>query len=259
MSNAVLSTRAIDAERIKLTTTRSPYWCVGIVAVLGIGVAVLFGLATHAGEGGGSDDLSVSAFSIGVTQLGVVVLMIMGVLSVTSEIRFGTLRTSFLAVPRRTSVLLSKAVVYGGLSLVVAFVVNLVGIVLGTVLSGESGDRFDLAGSDAIRAYWGVPVYVFFCVLVSIGVGALIRQSAGAIVVVLIWMLALETVLANIPKVGPAVGPFLPFLNGQRIFESGSVGSVDFHWNAAGSGVYFAVVSVIVFVAGVVVTNRRDA
>ena len=49
----------------------------------------------------------------GVSSFGVMVLMIMAALTVTSEYRFGVIRSSFLAVPNRSKVLLSKTALVG--------------------------------------------------------------------------------------------------------------------------------------------------
>lgn len=64
--------------------------------------------------------------------LGVVALVALAVVSVTSEYRLGTIRTSFAAHPRRARVLLAKALVVGG----AAFATGLVAA-LGTVLATD--------------------------------------------------------------------------------------------------------------------------
>jgi ABC-2 type transport system permease protein len=247
---------SIAAERIKLITTKSPYWCVGIVVVLGLGLALLLGWAYSLDNSpGDNDDVNVSDFLLGTTAFGVTVLMIMAVLAVTSEFRFGTIRTSFQAVPQRYNVLVAKAIVYGGLAAIVTFVLTLISLPLGKAVSGTD---IDLAGSHALRLYWGVPLYAFLSVLIGLGLGALIRQTAGAIVILMVWSLVLENVLGAIPKVGDAVGPFLPFLNGSHFIDGNNVG-FEWHWNEYGSLVYYIVFAALVFGAGVLVTDRRDA
>ncbi|MCZ4551576.1 MULTISPECIES: ABC transporter permease [Mycobacteriales] len=246
-------TNTIAAERIKLITTRSPYWCVGIVIVLGIGLALIFGLVTN-GEST-STDTNVSDYVIGVTGFGITVLMIMAVLAVTSEFRFGTIRTTFQAVPQRYNVLIAKAVVYGGLSAAITFVLTLISLPMGKALSGSD---VDLLGSHAVRLYWGVPVYAFFAVLIGLGLGALIRQTAGAIVILLVWSLVLENVLSAIPKVSDVAGPLMPFLNANHFIDGREYG-FDWWWNEYGSLLYFVVISALIFGAAIFVTDRRDA
>jgi ABC-2 type transport system permease protein len=252
-------THAIDAERIKLLSTRSPYWCVGIVVVLGILISILIGVLSSSTSEGSSDLRDPSFFAVGVSQIGVIVLMIMAVLAVTSEFRFGTIRTTFQAIPRREVVLGAKAIVYGGVTFGVTLVLAIVTIVLGKVLSGDAGAAIELGGSEAIRQYWGIPVYAVLCVLIGLGIGALIRQSAGAIVVLLIWSLALEGILGAIPKVS-AISPYLPFNNATHFLSGDSINSsIDYPWGPYGSLVYFAVWAIAIFGAGVFVTRQRDA
>ncbi|ORM26890.1 ABC transporter permease [Williamsia sp. 1135] len=246
-------TNTIAAERIKLITTRSPYWCVGIVVLLGIGLALIFGLVTK--DESTSGDTNVSDYVIGVTGFGITVLMIMAVLAVTSEFRFGTIRTTFQAVPQRYNVLLAKAIVYGGLSAAITFVLTLIALPMGKALSGSD---VDLLGSHAVRLYWGVPVYAFFAVLIGLGLGALIRQTAGAIVILLVWSLVLENVLSAIPKVSDVAGPLMPFLNANHFIDGREYG-FDWWWNEYGSLLYFVVISALIFGAAVFVTDRRDA
>ncbi len=243
----------IAAERIKLVTTRSPYWCVAIVVALGIGLAILLGWATSTDSS--SSDVNVSDFVVGTTGFGIVVLMIMAVLAVTSEFRFGTIRTTFQAVPARYNVLLAKAVVYGGLSATITFVLTLISLPIGKAMSGSD---VDLLGSHAVRLYWGVPVYTFLAVLIGLGVGALIRQTAGAIVILLVWSLVLENVLSAIPKVSDVAGPLMPFLNANHFIDGRDVG-FDWYWNEYGSLLYFIVITGIIFGAAIFVTDRRDA
>ena len=247
---------AVNAERIKLLSTKSPYWCVAIVAVVAILFSVLIGLGNSTSSAGTS--VYVSDLTVGMTQIGVVVLMIMAVLAVTSEFRFGTIRTTFQAIPSRETVLGAKAVVYGGVAVVVSFVVGIVSMVLGKALSGDSGGRLDLAGSEAIRQYWGIPVYTLLCILIGLGIGAIVRQSAGAIVVLLIWSLVLENILINIPKV-KVVAPYMPFTNASRFLTDRGSDGIDYVWNAYGSILYFAVVALVIFGIGVVLTKKRDA
>lgn len=256
----------LRAEQIKLTSIRSPYWCMGLVVILSLGVTALFAsLASNVNETAGPDTATASTSAgvdgsalsvalLGLNQFAVIVLMIMAVLGITSEYRFSTIRATFLAVPKRTSALLAKATVYVSLTFVTMLILTV--ICVGILVAGIGG--FGFGDATVIRQIWGIPVYAALCVLLSMGVGALVRQTAGAISVVLVWMLVVETILGAVPKVKDWVGPFLPFANGSR-FLSGATAGDDYHWNSGVSLVYFALWAVVVFVAGVWLANQRDA
>ncbi|MGW0035208.1 ABC transporter permease [Gordonia sp. NPDC003376] len=244
---------ALRAEQIKLTTIRSPYWCVGLAVILSLGVTGLFaGLAENT-DGRPVDGETLFVALIGLHQFAVIVLMIMAILGITSEHRFGTIRSTFLAVPKRPVALVAKAIVYVGLAFLTMLILTVICVLM--LKAGITG--IDLGSSGVIRQIWGIPVFAALCVLLSIGVGALVRQTAGAISLVLVWMLVIETILGAVPKVRDWAAPLLPFGNGTR-FLSGVEGS-DYHWGPTVSLVYFAAWAIVIFVVGVIVTDRRDA
>lgn len=247
---------AMDAERIKLTSTRSPYWCVAIVAVLTIGLALVTG-ATTSGPLASTPGEAAWTALIGLNSFGVLVLMIMAVLAVTSEYRFGTIRTTFQAVPRRPVVLIAKAAVFGLLALLVSVLLAIVGVALARAVGGTTVG-IEFGDSVVIRQIWGTAVLAALYVVIGLGVGAIVRHTAGAIVIVLIWNLALESILTILPKIGDHIAPFLPFANGSR-FLNGDLAGTDYHWNVYGSLIYFAVFAAVIFALGIVVTDRRDA
>ncbi|NED60799.1 ABC transporter permease, partial [Streptomyces sp. SID10244] len=174
----------MNAERIKLTSTRSPYWCIAVVVVLAVAVAALTG-ATSTAPLGPSPGESAWTALIGLNAFGVLVLMIMAVLAVTSEYRFGTIRTTFQAIPKRSTVLLAKAGVFGALAVAVTLVLAVVGIFLVRGLAGSSSG-IELGDPGVVRQIWGTPVIAALYVLIGLGVGAIVRHTAGAIVIVLI-------------------------------------------------------------------------
>ena len=76
----------------------------------------------------------------------------------------------------------------------------------------------------------------------------------------LLWPLLVEPLLGNLPDVGAEVGPYLPFGNVFMFIEVPWLYPVyAMPWGALGSLVYFAVIVAVVFVAAIVVVNRRDA
>ncbi|MFE3545133.1 ABC transporter permease [Nocardia sp. NPDC059177] len=250
----------LAAERIKLTSTRSPWWCSAVVVLLGIGLAVLIAVVTKtAGNTDPSsqpDMLTTSVAASGVAGFGVMVLMIMAALTVTSEYRFGVIRASFLAVPNRTKVVVSKAALVGGYAAVLTGVLSLIAFAVAKLIAGDTATNLVLDGN--WRGIYSVPIYALLCVFLAIGVGVLVRQSAAAISLIVLWSLLLENLLGAFGGFGRAVKPFLPFQNANR-FLSVEEYEANWHWGIWGSLIYFAVFTAIVFGAALVVVNRRDA
>lgn len=261
----------LAAERIKLTTTRSPWWCTGIIIVLGLGLAAVIGLSAKASlnsyqeqiaagkDPGFEPFLPTLADAVGgVSGFGVLVLMILAALAVTSEYRFGVIRTTFQAIPNRASVLAAKAGLIGVSGAVLTILLTFGAYAIAKATAGEeAGAALTLSGSEAWRAIYGVPIYALLCVVLAIGVGALVRQSAGAIALLLLWPLLIENLFGLFGEFGRAVQPFLPFTNANHFL--GAPQGVDFHWGPWGSLAYFAAFSVVVFVAAIVSVNKRDA
>ncbi|GEM29968.1 putative ABC transporter, membrane protein [Nocardia neocaledoniensis NBRC 108232] len=248
----------LAAERIKLTSTRSPWWCSAVVVLLSVGLAALMALITNidAEPGQGPPPLTPALAASGVAGFGVMVLMIMAALTVTSEYRFGVIRSSFLAVPNRSKVIVSKAGLVGVYAAVLTGVLALVAFVVAKVIVGDEAPMLVLDGN--WRAIYGIPIYAFLCVLLAIGVGVLVRQAAAAISLIVLWPLLIEGLLGAFGSFGRAVNPFLPFANANRFLTTEEV-SGNWHWGVWGSLIYFAVFVAIVFAGALVVVNRRDA
>lgn len=258
----------LAAERIKFTSTKSPWWCSAIIVVLGLSFAALLGLGASseykseaAANGQPTDFGPTTAFNIvgsGVVTFGGLVLMILAALTVTSEYRFGLIRTTFQAVTSRAGVLGAKSVLVGVYGAVLTFVLAVGALFIGKAMAGEqAGALLGLEVDGTWRVLYGAAILAFFKVALAIAVGALLRQSAGAIAILLLWPLLLESLVGIIPKVGEKIQPFLPFANADHFL--GSDGGIDFHWGPVGSLVYFIVFVGIVFGAAVLVVNSRDA
>lgn len=232
----------LNAECIKLTTTRSPLWSAVAVAVLSLGLAVMQASTIY-----GPGSLAPEKAAMGVGVFGVPVLMILSALTVTNEYRSGLIRTTFMAVPNRTLVLGAKAIVAAAFSSFFAAVMVVASIVVASS---------DLDG----RLVGAIALYAGLAAVLGVGVGALIRASAGAVALLLLWPLVAEPMLGNLPNISPEVGPYLPFANAftftgvQWLYPDYAM-----PWGPWGSIVYFAAVAAAVFVAALVTVNRRDA
>lgn len=162
----------ITVERIKLFSTRSPWWCMIVAAVLSIGLAAL---AT--GFASGPDELRVTPamtqFGVGLGQM---VIMVMAALAVTTEYRFGTIRTSFQAVPQRAALLLNKTIVVATLAAVVGLVASWGSWAIGSLLASGADMTIDTAAE--WRLMFGQGLVYGFAAIFAVAVGILIRQSS---------------------------------------------------------------------------------
>ncbi|RSM84102.1 hypothetical protein DL991_01015 [Amycolatopsis sp. WAC 01375] len=240
----------LAVERIKLFTTRSPWWCALAALAVVIGFAAIVSGAAPEGE---LTDVSLTQFGYG---FGMAVIMVLAALSVTTEYRFSTIRTTFQAVPNRTAALLAKTGVVATLSLVIGEVAAFGAWGLASVMRPE-----DLALNTA--AEWtsvaGVGVVFALASVIAIAIGILIRHSAGAISLVLIYALAVENLIQLIPKIGKDIYDWMPFHVADRFLGGSGPAAANAPLSQAGSLAYFAGFALVLLVISLVVANKRDA
>ncbi|GGC61708.1 ABC transporter permease [Hoyosella rhizosphaerae] len=257
----------LAAERIKLTSVKSPWWCSAIVIVAGLGLAWVtahFSSNFDTEEFGGGG-LTAEAVLGGVQLFGIMVLMVLAALIVTSEYRFGVIRNTFMAANNRSKVLVAKAGIAAIWSGVLVLVVSVVAVLIGRFVAGPvEGEALVLTNSDTLWSIGSLVVYAVLASILAVAIGSLVRQTAGAVTIVLLWPLLVENVLTALPRVGDHIMPFLPFLNIQYFLTggrgfAGEMLAETFHWNYWGGLAYFVAVTAVIFGGALVLLNKRDA
>ncbi|MBF6329117.1 ABC transporter permease subunit [Nocardia transvalensis] len=269
----------LAAERIKLTSTKSPLWCTALTVVFALGIAALFSLLINVSvreynkeiaaghqtmtEAPYPDNaiaaLGITGASQGIPGFGYIMIMILAALAITSEYRFGTIKATFMAVPNRTSVLLAKAgliaVAAAALSAVLTFVSF---FIFKAIVSADGGRNLSLTHGDP-RVFYSVPIFIALVVFLAVGIGALIRQSAGALTLLIVWPVLIEPIIGAFGKVGRNIQVLLPFQNAGRFLGTAGGDGLPWHWGAWGGLLYFAAFVAIVYGAALFVVNKRDA
>jgi ABC-2 type transport system permease protein len=239
----------VAAERIKLLSVRSPWWTSGLAV---LGVAGLTGVQVLAlPEGRGAE-----AFAGGNPFLlfALVLAMVMGTVSVTTEYRFGTVRGTFQAVPDRSAALLAKAFVVAVAGAVVGIAASIAAWLTVWVLLPLDGPG--LSTADDWRMLLGPGAVFAVGAVLAMAVGVLLRQTAGAVSLLLVWTLLLENLIGAIPEIGDDIARWLPLAHAANAVTAGDPTLPFGPW---GSLAYFAAVTAAVLVAALAVANRRDA
>jgi ABC-2 type transport system permease protein len=250
----------LNVERIKLFTTRSPYWCLVAILVASIAFALIASLV----QGG---DRAVPAFALSGVGLSQDIFMIMAALAVTTEYRFNTMKTTFLAAPNRTSVLLAKTVVLAVIGGIIGEICAFGAFFLAKALAKNPPAPLELTG-ETWRIVAGHGLLFMICAVIAVAVGTLLRQSAGAIAILLLWPLLVENLIGAIPTVGK-VAPWLPFQAGARFLEdtrdyTGAAANFNADTTGAvpspvGGLLVFLGYAVLLWVIAAVLLRRRDA
>ena len=188
----------------------------------------------------------------------------LGVLALGSEFSSGMIRTTFAATPRRHHVLLAKAVVVGGLVLVVGLLASLLAYLIGSSFlsangyTAENGFHVAAFGTE-LRAVLGSAVYLAAVALLSLGVTAMLRHTAAAMSIVFAVLWVPLIVISMLPMdAGLKLGRFFPMLAGLAIQRS--TDPVDAIPIAPGVGLLVACAyAAAALAAGAWLLARRDA
>jgi ABC-2 type transport system permease protein len=193
----------LRSEWIKLVTLRSTVWCYVILVVLTIGLGALIATVISTSdqpelegivspEAAQSTWLSMSTAGIGFAQL---VIAVLGALVITGEYATGMIRSTFAAVPRRLPALAGKILVFGFVSFVVALAALVVTALLVVPIFAAADLELDVADPAVWLGLVGAAGFVALVGLMSLGIGAIIRNSAGAIAAALGLLLVAPTIL----------------------------------------------------------------
>lgn len=193
-------------EWTKLRSVRSNYWTLLIAAAATLGVTAIVAqsfASTPVSRHGAAADPLASSF-LGYAEDTVLPLTVLGVLVFTSEYATGLIATTFTAVPRRPAALAA-----GELLAFACFF--LTQAILSTHHRGLSLSHPGVPG--AVLAAGGV---LAACVLVGVGLGAIIRHTAGAIAatVAVIYLLAVFCLILPSPwstRIGRFTVPFAAY------------------------------------------------
>lgn len=239
----------LRSEWIKSTTVRT-YKTIVAAAVV-VGLLSSWATATFITDEG----MNAAEVAAGSTALTAVLAAIAGILLFSAEAQHGTLAGALAAQPARWPVVAGKAVAATAFGLALGVVGLLTGFA-GALAGGlEVGDT---SGKPSMWL-WAV-LYTCGSAVLGLGVGMVVRHSAGAISGLLVWWLVVEGLI-----VGFAPGElsrFVPFDTGWR--SLGIVSDLDPDAvvaaglsNAAHAGIFWGYVLTALMI-GAVLVQRRD-
>jgi ABC-2 type transport system permease protein len=162
-------------EWIKFRSVRSLVWttvATTLVPVLG----AVFVAAT----GSLQPDDTVLGAGLTLSVTAQMLAAVVGALVITSEYASGTIRTTFAATPRRTTVLAAKAALLAGLT----YALGLVSCTLAYLVGDALLDDGKYAQGEPVPALFGIAASFAVAALLGLAVGTLVRHSAGAVTAV---------------------------------------------------------------------------
>ena len=203
----------IRSEYRKITTIRSPW------LLLAAGpVVVVAGVTGLVVSGGNVHDPASQSRALAHVGLAAVFSLIFGILAVAGEYTRGTITDTFLSFPGRGRVIAAKLAVYGLAGAAAGLVSAGAALAITAAWWAAKGGAIHLSavGTWQILA-GGVAANCAFAVI-GVGVGALVRNVAGAVALALAWIALIEGIAGQLA--GSNVARWLPFSASEALDRS---------------------------------------
>ncbi len=182
------------AELLKLRTTRTTFGLAGAMAGLVSLLVVVHALALPSDDATFNTEMHVFGWG----QLGALFSALLGALSITGEIRSGTIRPTFLATPDRRRVLFAKLAVCTAAGVVLGATAAGLTIGLGSAALAVRGMPIQLDGQDFAQLAAGSVLAAALWAPVGLGLGAIVRSQIGILIGLCVWVLFVENVLLGV-------------------------------------------------------------
>jgi ABC-type transport system involved in multi-copper enzyme maturation permease subunit len=255
----------MQAEWTKIRSVRSTVWTLLAFIVVSIGITALLSWLTashwngpHAAGRDNTIRTDPVSFIMGAgVGLGQLAICVLGALVITTEYSTGVVRASLLAVPRRIPMLAAKAAVFAALVLVVTEIVAFCSFFIGSSII-HAHVSVSLSDPGVTRAVAGAGLYLTVLGLFALGIGTLIRHTAGAISAVIGAVLVLPILSGLLPgSWGAHINAYLPEQAGTMITHTQEVsGDLLSPWQGFGVLCLWAA---LLLAAGAYLLRRRDA
>ena len=256
----VTQARVALSEWTKLRSVRSTRWSffAAVAFMIGLGALVSF-LGAHQyphmspREQAGFDSLTHSIAGVQLAQLAIGVL---GVLVITAEYSTGMIRASMTAVPKRLPVLWAKAIVFAAVTFTLMTTSALIAFFLGQAILSRHGLGVGFTDPGVARVVIGVGLYLTVVGLFALGLGSIVRNTAGGIALFAGLMFVLPPLLLLLPSSWhDAASPYLPLAAGEAMLSLTRSGNDLAPWT--GLAVFLAY-ALAALGAGALLLLRRD-
>jgi ABC-type transport system involved in multi-copper enzyme maturation permease subunit len=194
----------IRAELLKIRSTRTTIGLILGMMVLILLITLLTGLLTHPSGLASKED---QRELLSLSSLTGVFSALAGVLLVTSEYRFGTIRPTFLFNPARSHVLAAKVVAGGLAGIAFGVLGEAIGWAIGYATLDGRGITILLSSGDILLLTLGGLVGTALWGAIGAGLGAIIHNQVGGVIALLAWGLVVDNLLFGLVS---SVGRFMP-------------------------------------------------
>lgn len=258
---------ALRSELTKIRSVRSTYWSLLVLVVITIVTGALFAFGRAQSFSQLAPGIQVINRAQDISQatqqslygllLGQMVIAVLGALAITSEYSTGMIRTSLSVMPRRGVSLAAKAAVFGAIALVVGLVTSFISYFAGQAILSTQHIGSTIGQPGVLRAVIGGGLSLAVWGLLSFGLGAILRHTAGAITASMALLLLVYTISGFLPHNWAVhMDKWVPLNAGGSIWENQTGTAMFSPWT--GFAVFCAYAAVALS-AGFVLFRKRDA
>jgi len=257
----VTQLRVLRSEWLKFWSLRSSYIALAASMIGMIGFGVLFSAVT-ANRWPALREARKLAFDPTTTslrgfELAQLIIGVLGVLIVTGEYSTGMIRASMSAAPKRLPVVWAKAAVFTAVAFIVGEFTAFVSFFAGQAILSSQHIETTLGAPDVFRSVFGTGLYLTGVGLLGVGLGWIIRSTAGGIATLFGILLVLPALGQALPDTwAQHINPYLPSNAGQVVTAIHSDPGLLAPWTGFA---VFCVYVVVAFVGAAILVTRRDA
>jgi hypothetical protein len=193
----------LAAEYTKLRSLRS--WPVTVLATalatVAFGVITANDVVTYWGAASPSQRASFDPIWVSLTGsvLAQLVFGVLGILAISSEYTTGSIRMTFTAVPQRWTVLAAKATVVAAATLLAGELIAVTAFLAGQATLSARDIDVPLTHPGVLRGLLGAGFFLTVMALFGLGLGAIIRHTAGAVSALVGLIFLLPPVVQALP------------------------------------------------------------
>jgi ABC-2 type transport system permease protein len=261
-SGRVSLPNVLRSEWTKLWSLRSTRWSllVSFIAMAGLGPLVAAVQMSRWTQLQPHDRLTYDAINTGVGgyHLAQLTIGVLGVLVISGEYSTGMIRSSMMAVPRRLPVLWAKLIVFAAVTFVLMLIASLISFFAVQAIVTQHHVQHSISDPGALRTVVGGALFLTVLAVVCVGIGGILRNTAGGIATFVALLFVLPGVSAILPaSVNDSISPYLP-LNAGTTIASHSFDS-SHHLAVWGGFALFCGYAVIAVIGASISLLRRDA
>jgi ABC-type transport system involved in multi-copper enzyme maturation permease subunit len=218
----VTQAHVLKSEWTKLWTLRSTRWSmlVSFIAMAGLGPLVAAVQMSRWGQLSLHDRLTYDSVNtaLGGYHLAQLTIGVLGVLVISGEYSTGMIRSSLMAAPRRLPVLWAKIAVFAAVTFVVMLIASLISFFAVEAIVTQHHVQHGLGDPGALRTVIGGALYLTVLAVMCVGIGGILRNTAGGIATFVALLFVLPGISAILPtSVNNAISPYLPLSAGTTV------------------------------------------